>query len=71
MDTNLYDWLVRLIEEGLKHPKMSEWETTFLKDQAERIDKYNSNIKMSSKQWAVLDKMAIKIEFEERPYAEE
>lgn len=70
MESDLYDWLTRLVEEGANHPKANEWERGFLKDLAERMNQYQTSTRFSEKQWQVLDKFADKIDFEPRPVAE-
>lgn len=70
MDLDTYDWLTRLVLEGVNHPDCSDWEKGFLKDQEERLEKYKTDTRYSPKQWAILDRVAEKLNFEEKPDAE-
>ena len=40
---------------------LSEWERTFLADQLKRYDEYGSNVRLSPKQWAIIDRMMEKV----------
>lgn len=40
---------------------LSDWERSFIKDQLERHEKYGSGIRISPKQWAVINRVYEKI----------
>jgi hypothetical protein len=69
MESDLFEWLERLLTNALDGSTISEWERSFLKDQAERVEKYRDDVRMSPKQWGVLDRVADKIGMEGRPGA--
>lgn len=41
--------------------KLSQWETNFVTDQKTRYEEHGAEIRMSPKQWAVLNKIDAKI----------
>lgn len=47
------------LEAGVKY--LSDWEKNFLSDHIERYQKYGNDIRLSPKQWAVLEKMHEKV----------
>lgn len=69
MESDAYEWLERVVNTALDGKQISDWERSFLKDQAERIEKYNSDVRMSAKQWSIIDRVADKVGLEERPGA--
>lgn len=67
MEADLYEWFDRVVSTALDGKEISEWERTFLNDQHERIIKYGRDVRMSSKQWGVISRVAEKIGLEEMP----
>lgn len=41
---------------------LSAWEISFLDDQLKRYDEWGSNVRLSPKQWAIIDRMMGKVE---------
>lgn len=67
MNTDTYDWLTRLVEESIEHPLTSDWEKGFMTDQQTRLNDYGTSTLFSAKQWAVVTRIANKIDFESPP----
>ncbi len=62
MGDEAYAWLESLVADALGHgSKASDWEKGFLTDQQDRMEKYGQDIRLSPKQWAILDRIANKI----------
>jgi len=56
------NYLVKLFEAcEAQHDKITKWETDFVDDQKERWEKYGADIRVSDKQWNVLNKIAKKV----------
>lgn len=47
--------LLSALEENSK--LLSDWERSFVADQVKRFEEYKSNIRLSGKQWAVLQRV--------------
>lgn len=46
---------------GENRKDLNDWERQFFDDQVKRYDEYKANIRLSPKQWAILNKMYDKI----------
>lgn len=69
MEQELFDWVEGLLADALAGKVISDWERSFLQDQAERVEKYGTSVRFSPKQFAILDRVADKIGMAERPGA--
>lgn len=67
MEQELFDWVEGLLADALASKDISDWERSFLQDQAERVEKYGASTRFSDKQWKILDRVAEKISIAERP----
>lgn len=47
--------MLGLLEENIK--LLSEWEQGFIRDQIKRYEEYRANIRVSPKQWAVINRI--------------
>jgi hypothetical protein len=59
MNSNEYDELIGLIEK-INRDNISDWESNFLSDQEERIEKYKEKVMISEKQMNIIRRMAEK-----------
>lgn len=66
MEPDNLRWLEGLVSDALAGKEISAWERSFLEDQRKRLEEFGENIRMSPKQWAILDRIAKKIGYSER-----
>jgi hypothetical protein len=63
MNTRESEYLDNVMTEFNESPtKVSDWERGFLTDLNARYEKYGADTYISAKQWAVVDKIAAKLE---------
>lgn len=67
MNEDTFEWVQGLLTDALAGKVISDWERSFLSDQAERVEKYGASTRFSPKQFAILDRVAEKIGHPERP----
>ena len=57
-----HDWLFALLNAvGENSSKLNDWEKGFMTDQQSRYEEYGENMRVSPKQWAVMNKIAEKV----------
>jgi hypothetical protein len=49
--------LADIIERAAGSAELNDWEKNFMNDQAKRYEEHGSNINLSPKQWATLDRI--------------
>lgn len=58
MDEQDFDKLELILNGAKEHESvLSDWERGFIQDTMERLEKFGTRIRVSDKQWAVLDRI--------------
>jgi hypothetical protein len=58
MDDTAMDQLELILNGAKEHEgELSDWERGFIQDTAERLEKYGDRVRVSDKQWAVLNRI--------------
>jgi hypothetical protein len=67
LDTDEEAWVEGLLQAYIANPsKASVWERGFMTDQVARWEEHGSETTFTSKQWAILDRVAEKLKYEGR-----
>lgn len=70
LDPDQQSWIELLIETfNRDNTKVSDWELNFFTDQIERWETYGADMRISPKQWGILDKIADKLKVPPRGQA--
>jgi len=67
VNDEVFEWVENLLTDALGGSKISEWERSFLSDQKQRLDQYGRDTRFSVKQFGILDRVAAKLDYPERP----
>lgn len=53
--------IIACLDSDEARKEMNDWERNFVADQTKRYDQWGSNVNLSPKQWAALEKIHLKI----------
>jgi hypothetical protein len=65
-------WLEGLLGHVEAHgSKLSAWEAGFMADQRARYEEHGEQMRVSAKQWTVIERIAQKLRYDDRPRSDE